>query len=189
MSHANSTAPWSHPLLIADLKGKRARDFSLTPDAGLRATIASELRITGLRKLRFDGTLTPAGKTDWRLSANLGATVVQNCVITLDPVTTRLNEVTERYYKHKLPEPDAGPAGEMEVPEDTTLEPLGEVIDLGAVMLEALTLALPQFPRAPGAELDRATFTEPGKSAMSDADARPFAQLKALRGRQKDDAD
>jgi hypothetical protein len=43
-----------------------------------------------VRKLRFIGTLEPEGAQDWRLTADLGATVVQPCVVTLAPVTTRL---------------------------------------------------------------------------------------------------
>ncbi len=41
---------------------------------------------------------------------------------------------------------------EAEMPEDDTAEPLPEVIDPGAVMFEALALALPDYPRAPKAE-------------------------------------
>ena len=48
-------------------------------------------------------------------------------------------------------------------------------------MTEALALALPPFPRAPGAALGDAVFSEPGKAAMHDRDTRPFAGLADLR--------
>jgi uncharacterized metal-binding protein YceD (DUF177 family) len=52
------------------------------------------------------------------------------------------------------------------------------------VMAEALTLVLPEYPRAADAQGSSATtvrITEPGKTPMSDAEARPFAGLAALK--------
>ncbi|MGB1722615.1 MAG: DUF177 domain-containing protein, partial [Paracoccaceae bacterium] len=41
-------------------------------------------------------------------------------------------------------------------------------------------------PRAHGADLGEAVFTEPGKAAMRDEDTRPFAGLAALREQLED---
>ena len=46
---------------------------------------------------------------------------------------------------------------------------------------EALSLAIPLYPRAEDATLGEAVFTEPGKQAMTDEDAKPFAGLASLR--------
>ena len=127
----------------------------------------------------IDITLTARGKTDWQLKAQLGATVVQDCVVTLDPVTTRIEEPISRRWVRDLPELEAG--DETEMPDDETLEQLGAEIDLGEVMIESLALALPLFPRADGAALDQANFAAPGVAPMRDEDARPFAGLSALR--------
>ncbi|MEO1238284.1 MAG: YceD family protein, partial [Pseudomonadota bacterium] len=130
----------------------------------------------------LEGRMIPEGQSDWRLEAKLGATVVQTCVVTLTPVTTRIDvPVTRRYLAYMEPVPDAG---EIEMPEDDTIEPLPGAIDLHAVLAEALALALPDFPRAPDASLENHTFTEPGKAPLSDADIKPFAALKALRDSQ-----
>jgi len=44
--------------------------------------IAEELGLSDLRKLRLQGRVFEDG-TDWVLDAQLGATVVQPCVVTL----------------------------------------------------------------------------------------------------------
>ena len=72
------------------------------------------------------------------------------------------------------------------MPEDDSVEALPEVIDLGAVMIEALSLALPLYPHAEGAERIEISVTEPGRDAMSDEEARPFAGLASLRDQLKD---
>ena len=108
---------------------------------------------------------------------------MQPCVVTLEPVLTRIDTKVERRYVADWPdEADAG--AEIEMPEDDTLEPLGTHIDPGAVMLEALALAAPDFPRKADAEpLGNLTVTEPGKAALSDDDVKPFAGLAALKAK------
>jgi uncharacterized metal-binding protein YceD (DUF177 family) len=70
--------------------------------------------------------------------------------VTLTPVRAVIDEPVRRRYVADLPQPDGD---EVEMPEDDTLEPMPEVIDLAEVAAEALALALPLYPRAPGAEL------------------------------------
>lgn len=158
--------------------------IEIEPDAEARARIADRLGIPALRKLRFAGTLAPAGRRDWLLEADLGATAVQTCVVTLDPVTTRIDErVTRRYLAHMDPAPEGT---EVEMPEDDTAEPLPAALDLEEVMVEALALALPPYPRKSDAALGDAVYTEPGQAPMTDEDAKPFAGLSDLLKRKGD---
>lgn len=170
----------SHTIRLADLTARTATDILLEPDAGARAALASALGIPAIRKLRFDARLAPRGKRDWVLRADLGATVVQDCVATLAPVTTRIDETVTRSYLADYATPEGG---EVEMPEDDTAEPLPDSLELYDVLHEALALALPPFPRADGAEPAVTAVTEPGKTPMTDDDARPFAGLAGLRDR------
>ncbi|GKY87575.1 YceD family protein [Sinisalibacter aestuarii] len=178
MSASHKSAAPGPVIRVADLAKGETRPILVEPDAEARAAIAALLGIDAVKKLRFEGTLGPLGKRDWRLTGQLGATVVQPCVVTLAPVTTRIEETVERAWIADWQEPQSD---EVELPESVDDEPLGTEIDIGTVMVEALALALPAFPRAEGAELDETVFTEPGKAAMTDEDARPFAGLAALR--------
>ena len=155
--------------------------FSLEPDGAAMERLAAELELLGLRKLRFDGRIRPEGKSDWRLDAHLGATVVQPCAVTLVPVTTRLEETVTRRYLARWDAPE--PGSEVEMPEDDTAEPLPRAVDLVELMHEALALALPDYPRAAGADFRDIAVTEPGAEPMTDEAARPFAGLAGLRDR------
>lgn len=170
----------SHLVRFSMLRG-RPTAVDLAPDAAARKAIAAELGIRAVRKLRLTGTLAPLNREDWQLDAMLGATVVQDCVVTLEPVTSRIDEPVMRTYLAAPPElPDAE---EIEMPEDDTVEPLPETLDLGAVMIEALALALPAYPHVEGVSPLEASFTEPGKTAMTDEEAKPFAGLAGIRDR------
>ncbi|WP_095589220.1 YceD family protein [Actibacterium ureilyticum] len=165
------------------LPADRSHAFTIEPDAETRAKLAQTLGISGLRKLRFTGQLQPENRADWRLRANLGATVIQPCVVTLEPVTTRIDTEIARLYTAR---PEVIPdTTEVEMPEDDSVEPMPEVLDLFDVLTEALALALPDYPRADGAALEQAQFAEPGVAPMTDEDAKPFAALAALKAAQK----
>ncbi len=169
---------FSSPIRLSALDGGKDHGFDLSPDAGGRAAMADDLDIRGIKKLRFAGRLIPQGRHDWRLEAQLGATVVQDCVVTLAPVTTRIDESVTRIYLRNFAEPTGA---EVEIPEDDSAEPLPEMLDLTEVMAEALSLALPPFPRTEGADLGEVNVTEPGRAAMTYESARPFAGLAALK--------
>lgn len=176
---------WSHPVRLAELDEQKPTTFALVPDAALRAAIAAGLGLSGLKKLRFEGNIHAAGDAGWQLHARLGATVIQPCVLSLAPVTTRIDEKLVRHFDREAILPAAKDdfeiEGDFEIPAGEEHEVLGAAIDPGLVMVEALALALPAYPRADDAKLARATFTEPGKTPLDDEQSRPFAGLRALR--------
>ena len=180
------TPPSPTALRVSELSQNRRTAFSLRPDTAETKRIADELGLLGLRKLSFEGHLRGEGAQDWRLEANLGATVIQPCIVTLDPVTTRLEVPVTRLFQHDYVDIDAP---EAEMPEHDTTEPLRAWIDPAEVMIEALVLALPQYPRSEGAELGDAVFAAPGITPMRDEDARPFSGLAALKDKLGQDKD
>ncbi|WOI54933.1 DUF177 domain-containing protein [Palleronia sp. LCG004] len=161
---------------LSALSRTRPHEFEIVPDQSALSALAGELDLSALRKLRLTGELVPEGRSDWRLEAMLGATLVQPCGVTLEPVTTRVDEPVRRRYVEGL-DRDALPS-EQEMPEDDSVEALPDTLDLEAVMHEALILAVPPFPRAPGAEALDMAVTEPGSTPMTDDDAKPLAGLR-----------
>ncbi|MEX0307866.1 MAG: DUF177 domain-containing protein [Ruegeria sp.] len=171
-------------LRVADLPQNAPTPFELRPASDALEAIKQELGLLGLRKLSFAGELRAQGKRDWALTGKLGATVIQPCVITLEPVTTRIDTSVSRVFLADWTDPDEP---EFEIPEGDETEQLGAEIDPAQVMVEALSLALPQYPRKDGAELEQADYTEPGKQALTDEDVKPFAGLAGLRDAMKKD--
>jgi len=164
--------------LISSLSDTTPNKFEIAPDARARASFAAFLGILGIKKLRFSCDLQPQNHKDWRLDGMLGATVVQSCVITNEPVSTRIDITLKRLFlwnfDKRLDQPDDAFDG------DDESEALGQEIDLTQVMAEALALHLPQYPRAHNAQLEQTTFAPPGITPMRDEDTKPFAGLAEL---------
>lgn len=158
-----------------------AQAFDLTPDG---SAIAKELDISAARKVRFKGSVEPLDRKNWVLHGHLGATVVQPCIATLAAVTTRIDVPVERRFLHDYTLPEDS---ETEVPDDDTEEPLPETLDLMAVLLEALALALPDYPRADGVAPVEQSSTPPGSEPITSAEVKPFASLADLKRRMEND--
>lgn len=168
---------------VARLARRGGLTFEIVPDAAARAALAGDLALLDLRKLRLNGAITADGSRGWRLDATLGATVVQSCAVTLEPVTTRIDEDVTRRYSPDATEPEVRPGDEIEMPEDDTLEPLGDVIDLDAVLTEALTLALPIAPRDESAGIGVMEAAPKDAAPPEDDPPGPFDALTDLRAR------
>ena len=101
------------------------------------------------------------------------ATVVQQCVVTLEPVTNRVEgEIAQRFAPDV--EPDTAEIAFDALAEEPP-EPLsGGAAELGELVVEHLALALDPYPRAPGAQA--ALPGEDGEGA-----ATPFAKLRDIK--------
>lgn len=163
--------------VTATLSGRKHTHVIFAPDAAARAQIAAVLGLLNLPQLRLEGQITPEGRRDLAFRGTLTARVVQACVISLAPVTTALAEDVQRRYLTELALPDAE---EAEVPDDDSVEAMPLEIDAAQIAIEALTLALPQYPRGKGAVLQETAFAAPGLEPLRDQDLRPFAGLAAL---------
>ena len=169
--------PVSMPLRTATLAGRKPVRFDLRPDAAQRGALALLLGISAIPALRLQGEVRLLGRSDLVLEAHLDATVIQPCVISLAPVTTKIAALVLRRYLRDYAQPAEE---EAEMPEDDSAEPLPDSIDPGAVMTEALALALPDYPRVPGAVYGGVAVAPPGVMPLGEADLKPFAGLADL---------
>lgn len=166
----------SHPYRSSAVSGRKTIRFTFAPDTAARASIAQVLGLIDLPEFQLKGELQPMGRIDVALRADLTALVIQPCSISLAPVTSRLNDRVERNYRHDFEDPKGD---EVEMLGDDA-EALPEVIDVAAVAIEALALALPLYPRAKGVDLGALVATPPGAQPLTDEALKPFAGLAGL---------
>lgn len=159
------------------LSPRKPTRFSYRPEAEERKALAEELGLLALPALELTGEIRPSGRDELVLEARLTARADQPCSVSLVPVPSRIDETVRRRYvaDFKMPEGD-----EAEMPEDDTVEAMPEMIDLPAIAAEALALALPLYPRAPGVEFAQALHAGEDVTPLSDDDVKPFSALQGL---------
>jgi Large ribosomal RNA subunit accumulation protein YceD len=181
-------APWSVPVAVADVSAETGRHFELTADADARAAIA---RIAGIRELpRLAATfdVTRQGEEGLRVVGQVTATVGQNCVVTLEPLSNEIHETIHLVFGPSSPEFESEPdeddeSGERSGRSKRNLdgpEPLlSDSVDLGALATEFLILGIDPYPRKPDAKFEPPQDGKP--------DPGPFAVLAGLTAKDRKD--
>lgn len=163
-----------------DLPTKTARPIAIEATADECAKVAATLDLMDIQSLSVRASIAPAGEGVWRVNGSVTAKVVQSCVVTLAPVKAHVEEPFDRLFS-RFAEEDTAIDIDIEYDEDDPPDPLGEGVDIGAIAVEALSLGLEPYPRAPGAAFEEVIATPPGAEPLSPEATKPFAGLASLK--------
>jgi hypothetical protein len=142
----------------------------LTADSGTRDAVAAAVGVAAMPSLEASFDLLRIGADGVRLAGRVRATVVQNCVVTLEPLENRIDEAVELVFLPGAADAAGLQPIEGEEPPETLVD--GR-IDLGAIAVEFVFLGIDPYPRKPGAVFDAAPAGDPS--------SHPFAALAALK--------
>ncbi len=167
----------------------RVIDTKALPEGGKRfryeataaecATIASWLSVIAVTGLNAEVEAAAVDKGGFRLNISFTGELVQTCVVTLERVTTCLQEAFELLYLPEIPRQISasavGTSIDVDLEHDEPELLVGDMIDAGAAITEHLVLALDPYPRKPGAALEQ------GRSTVDPALDSPFSVLQELK--------
>lgn len=139
------------------------------------AALARRFGLAAIAGLRASGGLGRSGDDRVRLRVTLEAAVTQACVVTLDPIASRIEEEIDITF-----DPELGDAATLDIAFEAAVdrEPLmGDSLDLGEIIAEELALSLDPYPRKPGIALE----IGPGAAAGEPPRGGPFEALAALK--------
>lgn len=171
---------FSRPVPLERL-GRNAIVEEISATATERAALARRFGLLGLDRFAAMLRIGAAdGGGPIRVDGHLSADATQACVVTLEPVASRVEEDFCLLYSLKA-DPAVVEAGEVIVePEgEGPPEPLGGAgIDLGEIVAQQLALALDPYPRAPGAASAEPSGEGTGPEPAAEG---TFAVLRSLK--------
>ena len=168
---------------FSEINQSKPLEFHLMLSNQKVSELIKRLDLMNIKKVSLKGILSPISKNEWRLKAELKATVKQKCVISFKPVQTIVQETINRTFSSSdiqnasLADDD----GTSPVIFDDTLHEFNDEIDLADIIFEELTLILPLYPRFQGAEFGSYSVTEPGAKPLNQENLKPFSQLSELK--------
>nr|WP_295885443.1 DUF177 domain-containing protein [uncultured Devosia sp.] len=173
----SAQAPLFDAIVRIDRLPASGRDLTVSLDEPTRAALAESLNVSAIDK--FEATLTVAPlRGGIRALGRLIADIVQPSVVTFEPVEQHIDEPVDRVF---LPEaqahkPTPGSEVFIDLEDDDFPDHIdGPEVDLSALLIETLALAIDPYPRAPGESLDSLGI-DVGGGPMS-----PFAALEKLK--------
>jgi len=175
----HETPPFKQDYDLGDLR-RGEEDVRVEARGEDLARIAAWADVRAVESFRSTVHLRKHSATRFSFDAVLEAEIVQDCVVTLEPVRTHIARPFHRELhlaetmrlKPNESIPLAPGAGDDDVPEE--IDSLH--YDLAAPLLEELVLAIDPYPRAPGVEFAAPAEPEAPKES-------PFAVLKSLKDR------
>jgi len=150
--------PFSRSVRVENM-GEVVMHFTLKADETQQRALARFLDVVAVDRLEAQLSVQKWKRRGILVEGNLIADVVQECVVTLEPVPEHIEAPIRARY---LPEADVlALEAEQSVeaylndPEDPP-EPYDEkLVDIGMLVIEFLALELNPYPRAPDAELQQ----------------------------------
>ena len=145
-----ATPEFSRPVALARLGAEPFRQ-DISASETERAALARRFDLLALDRLCARVELVRMGKDRFVLRAAFDAEFVQSCVVTLDPVGGAVSEEFTLIYGPPEAEEEIGGT----IDDNVAFEPIaGTVIDAGEAVSQQFALALPPFPRNPGASIE-----------------------------------
>jgi uncharacterized metal-binding protein YceD (DUF177 family) len=159
--------------------------FEIVASDGERAALAKRFGFLGLPAFSARVTVDRRLGGQIVVEGRLRGQIVQACVLTLDPVTQDLDDAFRIVFKKDLTDerdPESGEAvlsAQADAPEPLS----GNMLDVGEIVAEQLSLAADPYPRRSGAKLED-VLPRPrggGRKGPTEQRRHPFAGLAALR--------
>ena len=120
-------------------------NFNANPKKKVLNFLAKEMKVLSFDKINFFGSFRQNSLSQWKLTANLNFYVTQECVVTLEPVTSFIKSNVKRVYtkdfcsiSEKTTESDLSKA---------EYEKFEETLNLMDILLEELSLNTPEYPK------------------------------------------
>jgi len=168
-----SVLEWTHAVRDVPADGLAVeREAS----ADERKRLAEELAIVSVEHLVAKYRITPLSKGRLGVAGKVETRVTQDCVVTLEPVTSTVSVPLDVIFtpESHVPEPEIeGSLEDLESPDEEPIE--NGVIDMGRIVVEELVSGLDPYPRREGASLD---WTD---ERSATAETSPFAALARLK--------
>jgi uncharacterized metal-binding protein YceD (DUF177 family) len=170
---------FSHPIKVSTLSAT-ATDVRVTADAGALEALAALWNVREVKALTAELQVARWKKDGVRLKGRVTADIVQDCVVTLDPVESRIDEPVEATFVpdgSRLARALASENAEMVLdPEAPDLPDVfvGDTIDIGETVAEHAALGIDPYPKKPGV----AFGAHIESTEADDKRPNPFAALK-----------
>jgi uncharacterized metal-binding protein YceD (DUF177 family) len=172
---------WSVRVAAAEIP-ENGLQMDIAPDAVVREALAKSAGLMALPRLEASFDLTPQGSDGLHVAGRVSASIVQSCVVTLDPLESEIAEEIDLLFMPpvgaaKEEDVSAQAGREVEIRDEPEVLDDGAV-DLGELAIEFFLLGIDPYPRKPGVLFETPQDDDPS--------ARPFAALAALKARIKD---
>ena len=175
---STKTEPLFDAIVRIDKLPAAGRSVRVDADEPTRANIAAAMKLTAVERFFAELSVVPF-RGGLRAQGRLKAHIVQPSIVSFEPVTQQIDEEVDRIF---LPVGQtayaAAPGTEIfvDLEDDDFPDQIdGPEVDLSALLVETLALAIDPYPRQPGEDLAALGL------GTGEGESGPFAALAKLK--------
>lgn len=167
MTGQDPAAPEFSRPVAADRVGRDGYDVTIEADPAERQALARRFGLVALDRLLARCRLRPVAGGMIELKARFQATVVQDCVVSLEPFAAEIEEeFAQRYALDPTVLRGVVEDEEIDLAADDPPEAMQDgAVDLGEAVAQQLAIAIDPFPRAPGVGFEGGEAGEDGAAS------------------------
>lgn len=189
-----SLAPeWSYPMMSDEI-GNKLQNIQIDADEEQRRALARRLGVDSVKEAQAKLTIRrDSGNMVIFVKGTVQASMVQNCVVTLEPIDTQIEEEFEAWYadpgqavsfvkaRQQMMAQQQGEETPILDEKDDPEAIVDGVVDLGELATQYLCLGIDPYPHAEGVHYEVGDDTPPDPA--SDIRKNPFEKLKDWKGK------
>ena len=174
-------------IIDLDRMGPGGAALEIAASEGERTALAKRFGFLGLPSFSARVTIDRRPGGQIVVEGRLRGKIVQACILSLDPVTQDLDETFRLVFQRDFADERDPESGDAVISSQAdSPEPLqGNLLDVGEIVAEQLSLAADPYPRRPGLKLEdvmpKPVVRRGGRPPPKDPKRHPFAGLAALR--------
>ena len=153
------------------------RTLDVELDEPTRKAVAEALKLSVIERFQAHLVIAPL-RGGLRAQGQLSARVVQPSVVSFEPVVQEVEETVDRVFMPESGDHKPTPGSEIfvDLEDDDFPDHIdGPEVDLSALLIETLALAIDPYPRLPGESVDALGLD------LGQEDTGPFAALAKLK--------
>jgi hypothetical protein len=158
MHEKEEVSPVSFKAFVTRLPQK-GMPVVIDADARQREALAAAHGLVSVERFHAELHVAPWKRNGVKVSGHVEADITQECVVTLDPLQSKIEEEVEGLFlpaDSKLGREGFDTSGEIHVAAEGPDSPetfTGDMIDVGALAEQFFGLGIDPYPRKPGADL------------------------------------
>lgn len=144
--------------------------FNINLDENKLKNLSTFLNLDKITNFNCNGEIEKSSNNNFKFKCFISCTVYQKCIVSMETVKNQIFKDTKRTFIF-----------DKKLPSEENIDFFESNINLGDIIVEILSLEIPDYPRLPGKKFAGLTIDKQGIQNFKDEKTNPFSILKKLK--------
>ena len=144
--------------------------FNINLDKKKLKKLSNFLNLDKIKNFICYGEIEKNSNNNFKFKCFISCTIFQKCVVSMETVKNKISKDTKRTFIF-----------EKKLPSDEDIDFFESNFNVGDIIIEILSLEIPDYPRLPGKKFTELTIDKHGVQKFNNEKINPFSILRKLK--------